>query len=649
LLLGALGTNSAVVFDEGGNYSTGGAAVTRTVQARGNLTSSVTITVASDNGGTFSKTSLTLAAGVDSTDSFTFTPTANSKATLTYTRTGGGQAPPPCTVYAYTDPVTLASTNLPDAAKTILAKYNAACWLAKDALKEFMTPAAAAVGDYVRGIDNSGFGSTVESPMEALCWLNQDAPVSGIEVPPKYAVDSSSLPVVDFSVYGRRGLLCKKAIPTSTSSETYQYPTNKMPFALKDAHFMLACFAITTAGVDGTLVAAQEMTAAQHSAIKVVGPNVVAEQTDINGASVSTGLSAPARNTPTTTALVSSGSTLRMRVNGTNSSSVSTSGLAASPFGSAGLGYGYWNYFPQQSIQGQFYGWILGAGNPIDTELAVLENYLKTFAQSSVGGSSAETLLQAQYDSPNNNAGWWGDNRTLSDFTTDGAGTTPATAWSGTDATLVGRWLNHANVASTRFMQELVDANRPTLGTDTNGFHGVSLSSGHPIKNAGGSTSAFYVAIMVDNLQYAGTVLSDMDVANHGMRIRYDGNTGRYYLAVGRNSGASTLEISVAMPWVVGASVLEFHAPGKHLVEAWYDGTNIGLRIDKSGTMVTTSALGFAMTAGSADLWLASNPDGSASSGGLYYQVPMLKNFCFSSGNRDTVATFAASRGGLTV
>ena len=115
----------ATLFDDGPGYAPAGTPLTITVYARGNLAQPVVLTVASNKGGTFSKTRLTIPAGANGQDSFTYTPAANQVATLTYTSDGqlAGQVPPPRKVFSLTDPVAYAATSLADAALAIIAKY----------------------------------------------------------------------------------------------------------------------------------------------------------------------------------------------------------------------------------------------------------------------------------------------------------------------------------------------------------------------------------------------------------------------------------------------------------------------------------------------------------------------------------------------
>jgi endoglucanase len=470
--------NQATVFDEGRQYSTG-APIPITVQARGNRTAAINLTVASDNGGAFSKTALVLAAGVNSEDSFTFTPPANTVCTLTYTRTGGGQVPPPRVIYSLADPAGYAPTSLPIAAKAIMAKYGAACWLAKDGFKDYLTPTAVAcaAGDYLRAITDSGSGSTIENPMEAINWLNQDAgSIRSTQVPALFNNDPDGVAAADFTVYGRRGLMSKHLLPVvaaSPSNDNYPYPAARMPFDLTDPHFMVAAFKVTSAGTTGTLMAAQEITAHTHSAIKLNAGKTELNQGDIaNVDNIITDAATVALNTATTASMASSNGAQRLRVNGVQVGT-SAANFSASPFGAASIGMGYWDYYPQDAIQGYEHAWIMGKGSITDAELTVLENYAKSFSQAPVVPlSGAPLLLQTQFDA--GNGGIWLSNAGLTEFCQLGTGSTPPADWT----ELIGRWKNHGMKLTLGVFSGAVKALHPKLVPDAAGVDSLNQKPG---------------------------------------------------------------------------------------------------------------------------------------------------------------------------
>jgi aryl-phospho-beta-D-glucosidase BglC (GH1 family) len=650
-LLGAKGTNLATIFDEGGQWSAGGAAVTIKVQARGNLTAPVNLTVASNAGGSFSKTALTLAAGVNSEDSFTFTPVGNTISTLTYTRTGGGQVPPARKVYSLTNPVAYASTSLADAAKAIMAKYNAGCWLAQDALKEYQTPAAAAAGDYIRGISNSGSGGTIESPMEMLNWLNQDAgSLRGAEGPCIFNNDPAGFAAADFTTYGRRGLLCKKQEPVvgaTGSDPSYRFPAVAQAFGLKNPHFLMSAFKLTNPAVDGVLAAAQHIMAPTRSALKIQGGMLMVEMCDQQGHLYNVTYGTVPANTLTVGTLKYDGATMTARLNSENGSSSGAATLVASPFSTLSLGQGYWDYYPQQAIQGYQYGWIIGPALPTDAELGVLENYLKSFGQAAVAPPAGwEALLQTQFDAPNNNGGVWLSARSLSEFAKSPTDATAPAAF--TDFFRV--WHNHGNVAGGHELSQ-ADATTPwQLGTDANGKHYGNCYTGAPLKNVGGATSKFYFALAIDVREstYDGTILSDSNAANVGWKVEHLASAPhKFKLTVG--TGAASVSVTVAYTVPVGNT----DAAGLHLLEGWHDGTNIQIQLDGVDPGAAGKAACGAISPGAADMVLLGGyPFATYWSSGVngnVYEGAVLKNYCPSSTDRATLRTGIAAQAALVV
>src|SRR5205085_4697589 len=577
------------------------------------------------------------------------TPVANSITTLTYTRSGGGQVPPARKVYSINDPVSLASTDLTGAAMTILAKYDAACWVAADALKEYLTPAAAAAGDYVRGISNSGFGSTIEGPMEAINWLNQDAgSLRGSQAPAPLAVDSNGFKAMDFTVYGRLGLLCKKLSPVvapGPSNDNYRFPAVRMPFNLKDSHFMMALFRPTTAGSDGVLVAAQEILGSQHTAIRVLGGQIKAEVTDSTGRSDGLLGGVPTLNALTLATLTSEApnNLIRLRVNGSAALSVvSDPLLAASNYSTISVGYGYWDSYPQQAVQCLHYGAIVGAGVPTEAELTVLGQYLTTFAQAPVAPlTGAEAIIQGKFDA--GNAGFWGSLASLTYFWNSAVDHTHPSAFGTVGSPIAAAvWINRGNPINGHDYIENNLTNAPVLSSDgADNFYKIYAPS--KVVGAGASSTKWHLTWTADFTTYECVLASDRNAAHKGFRLRYSGDTDKFYLDVGR-VGSTTVTLELATPWAG-----TFAAPGKHVLEAWYDGTNIGLRLDRSAVYVATVALGGAVDPGAADLMLAGDWDGSSPGVINSYDLVVLKNDEFVLADRNTVATYSGAKAHLTV
>ncbi len=182
----AAGIPGATLYDDRPGWAPPSTPVTINVYARGNLTSPVTLTVASDKNGTLSKTKLTIPAGANGEDSFTYTPGAGDAiATLTYVSdVPNGQVPPSRKIYSIGDPVAYATTSSADAALALLAKYGASKWIMADGYTDYMLGAPAADGQTVRAISDSGFGSSEGNALEMLNWTNKDNAASGTMVVP---------------------------------------------------------------------------------------------------------------------------------------------------------------------------------------------------------------------------------------------------------------------------------------------------------------------------------------------------------------------------------------------------------------------------------------------------------------------------------
>jgi hypothetical protein len=411
--------------------------------------------------------------------------------------------------------------------------------------------------------------------------------------------------------------------------------------------------------VDGTLIAAQEITGPQHSCLEVVGSNVWVRMVDQNG--LSTGVTAgaaPPVNTPAVATLYHSGGVsplLKGRVDGVgDASSVSTTSLVASNFGAASLGYGYWNYFPQQAIQGYVFGGIMGAGTPTQAELGVMEAYLRTFAVTPVVLSGYEALIQAQFDAPNNNGGFWGRLTSVSNFWNSATDHTHPAGF-GTTGSPVGAmvWINSGNPINGHDAVETNNLQSPLLVDDGSGHNVYEVYQGTEVAGAGAASTAFHFIAVMKDTTYEGVIASDMTSANHGWRLRYSGNTDKFYLDIGLGSSTFTLELPT--PWAGTFSAPKggnagATAGGNFTIEAKYDGTNAGLRYNKSATYVASQAVGAPMVAGGPNLMIGSDyPKGTTLSVLYLHELMFTKNFTFSAGNADTINTGMGALAGLTI
>jgi len=374
VLKAAIGIAQAALFDDGPGYALAGTPITITVYARGNLAQPVVLTVASNKGGTLSKSRLTIPAGANGQDSFTYTPAANQVATLTYTSDGqlGGQVPPPRKVFSLTDPVAYAATSLADAALAITAKYGACKWELADGHTDYMLGAPAAAGQVVRAVSDSGYGSSPGNAMEMINWINKDNGAAG----------SMSLPVMrvtngkknsDHAVPESFGFWCKKS---ARMAGVQPNPRNRVPYNIEDAHFAVAALSVPATNNTGVVFQASKTEDLQTSELGFTNGQPRAKWVDSKGQTVQ--LLAPAKlaaNTPAVLALTSVAGAQKLRLNSAEVGS-SAATFAPSAFTQMLMGCGYVSYYPREGFRGNLYAVIAGKGAPTAAELAVLEQYL---------------------------------------------------------------------------------------------------------------------------------------------------------------------------------------------------------------------------------------------------------------------------------
>jgi hypothetical protein len=362
----------ATLYDDGPGTAPAGAPVTITVYARGNLAAPVTLTVSSNNGGTLSKSVLTIPAGANGQDSYAFTPAPNAVTTLTYAASGGLAPPPPRKVYSLADPVALAATNLADAALAIIAKYSACKWELADGFTDYMLGSPATAGQQVRAIADSGYGSSPGNAMEMLNWINTDSASMGSLTVPVMRV-TNGRKNSDHSATNTTGFSCRKTVPFP---EVQPNPRNRVPYDIQDPHFIIAAVSVPGSGNTGILFQASKVDNAHASELRFVNSQPQARCVDLQGASVLLTAPAPlAPNAPAVVTFTSVPGAQRLRVN----SSVVGSGaqtFVASPCDQMLIGWGYIQSFPSQGFGGNIYSVITGKGAPTAAELAVLERYL---------------------------------------------------------------------------------------------------------------------------------------------------------------------------------------------------------------------------------------------------------------------------------
>ena len=370
----SVGFAKAALFDAGPGSAPSGTPVTITVYARGHLASPVTVNVSSSNGGTFSKTALTIPAGANGRDSFTFTAPPNAVATLNYSTSSTSlPPPPPRKVYTLSDPVAYAATNLADAAMAILAKYSACKWEMADGYTDYMQGAPAADGQAVRAISDSGFGSPEGNAMEMLNWVTEGM---GGGLPPVMRVTNGKKNT-DHTGWPTWGFWCRKQVPVP---DTNPNPKQRVPYDINDPHFVIAAVRVPGSWSGGVVFEASRADDRYATQLRVVGGQPQAMCTDEQAHIVT--LTSPTQLTPNVPAVLSFTSApgaQRLRV---NSSVVGSGGTTynARPFQQMLIGWSFLQYYPGDQFGGNIYAVITGKGPITAQELAVLERYLGTTA-----------------------------------------------------------------------------------------------------------------------------------------------------------------------------------------------------------------------------------------------------------------------------
>ncbi|MBA3773837.1 MAG: cellulase family glycosylhydrolase [Ramlibacter sp.] len=375
------GLSTATVFDAGDGWSSGGSAVTITVFARGSLSAAITLTVASNNGGTFSKTTLTLNPGLNPFDTFTFTPAANLVTTLTYTRGDGGGVPPARKVYSLTDPVAYAGTSLPEAAAAIMAKYKAARYLASDAWTDYMGGvAAAASGNVVRAISDSGWATKHTNIHGMKNWWNKESwmqtpddillPVIGI---------ANAKPYINKDPYNTFGLWSKKTKPDNNGANSQPNPNDLALYNMEDSHFQIVAASCANDFTNGIVFESSQAEDYFRANLRIV--NAVPQMEFVDGAYTTTNVSssggAIAVNTPTVISMTSAPGSQKLRVNRVERGTAALT-HAAGKFNQHLIGMGYYGYYPREPLMGRIWGAVHGKGTPSTAEIDVLEQYMQT-------------------------------------------------------------------------------------------------------------------------------------------------------------------------------------------------------------------------------------------------------------------------------
>jgi endoglucanase len=368
------GIANATLFDDGPGYALAGTPVTITVYARGFLANAVTVGIASSSGGTLSTSSITLPAGANPQATYTFAPAADRVTTLTYTVSGGLNAPPPRKVYSLADPAAYAAADLAEAARALIAKYTACKWEAADGYTDYAQGAPAQAGQPVRAISDSGFGSSVGNAMEMLNWMNADS-ASLANFPPAVMRTANGRKAMDLSGAATTGLWCRKAFAVPGMQATAR---NIVPYTLGDAHFMIAALS-APAGSDGVVFQASRSLDVFGSQLVIANGVPQALCADQPSNAVTLRGSPLAADQPAVLTFTNAPGAQRLRV---NSTLVASAGATFAPMllDQFLLGWGFQNFYPQKGFGGLMYSAVTGKGSPSPAELAVMERYLASTA-----------------------------------------------------------------------------------------------------------------------------------------------------------------------------------------------------------------------------------------------------------------------------
>ena len=368
------GIAQATLFDDAPGYARAGTPVTVTVVARGNLARPLRLAVTVKGRGTLGKDELTIPAGPNGHDSYTYTPADNQVAVLSYAGIGqpGVQVPPARKVFSLTDPVAHASTSLGDAAMAIIARYSACKWDMADGYSDYLLGAPAASGQTVRAVSDSGYGSSPGNPMEMINWTNHETPAMGSLSPPVLRVANGRKSSVH--VTGTSGFWCKKTVPEAGLRPR---PANRVPYNIEDRYFVIAAVSMAAQNTSGLVFQASQAEENHACELGFSGGCPVVKWEDARGQKVE--LTAPDKLVPGKLAVLSftcAPEAQVLRVNSTMADNASAR-FAPGYFSQMLIGWGFRSYYPQEGFTGNIYAVITGKGLPTASELAILERYLR--------------------------------------------------------------------------------------------------------------------------------------------------------------------------------------------------------------------------------------------------------------------------------
>lgn len=376
VLKAAAGIAGATLYDDGPGYALAGTPLTFTVYARGNLSAPLSVAVSASNGGSLSKTQLTIPAGANGQDSFSYSPGLNRVSTLSYASADAQIAPPPPRrVFSLNDPVAYEATSLADAALAILAKYSACQWNMADAYTDYLQGQPATAGQLVRAVADSGFGSSPGNAMEMLNWVNKEPFMGSMQVPVMHLINGR--PCTDHTAYDTHGLWCKKTMPRAG---VVPNPRNRAPYNLEDPHFALAAISVPGSNHTGVVFQASRAESLYRSELRLSDNKPELSFADANGQSLRlTALTGLAPGMPSVLALTCQPGAQRLRLN-TIEVAAGSATFAPSTFAQLLIGWGFLSFYPRDGFQGHVFAIVTGKGVPRTDELLILERYLASLA-----------------------------------------------------------------------------------------------------------------------------------------------------------------------------------------------------------------------------------------------------------------------------
>lgn len=375
VLKAAAGIAGATLYDDGPGYGLAGTPLSYTVYVRGNLAAPLTVTVSASDGGSLSKTVLTIPAGANGQDSFSFSPGLNRVSTLSYSCDAGMTPPPLRRVYSLSNPVAYEANSLDDAALAILAKYSACKWAMADGYTDYLLGQPALPGQALRAVADSGFGSSPGNAMEMLNWLNKEPFMGSMQVPVMRVLNGR--PCSDHTATETHGLWCKKTTPRP---DAIANPRNRVPYNLEDPHFCLAAISVPGNNHSGVIFQASRAESLHTAELRLNGNKPELNQTDSHGQTLRlTALTGPVAGLPAVVGFSSQQGTQKLRFNAVEVAAGSAT-WAPSTFAQLLIGWGFLSYYPRTSFQGHVFAVVTGKGVPTTAELQVLERYLARLA-----------------------------------------------------------------------------------------------------------------------------------------------------------------------------------------------------------------------------------------------------------------------------